>query len=131
MKHFLSRIIRLFGPLIILFLLLIFIGLFYTGFPKEIYETYVIKKIFRENENIQCIDKLVSQKDFSACFDVYLTTNNNRKFVLTNVQIKNNEIVFVRLMRTNEYFEWLETLDTGNEELYKDLRPVINKINDY
>lgn len=126
-----SIVFRVFLFLVLFFSVFITICLFFIGAPKEFYETSLIKKTFYENENIANIDRMVSQKDFSVCFDVYFTTTKNKKFVVTNVQIKDKEVVFVRFFKTNEDYEWLVSIDTGDKKLYENLSILLNNINDY
>ena len=51
--------------------------------------------------------------------------------MVTNVQIKNKEVVFVRFFKTNEDYEWLVSIDTGDKKLYENLSILLNNINDY
>ena len=96
---------------VIIIVLLILIGCD-CNFIKYNYETSRIKKQFNQSMNVINISKMVSQKDFDACYDIYFTSHHGIDFVITHVRIKNKGIIFYKIFKTDEDFNWLEECKT-------------------
>lgn len=108
---------------VIIIVLLILIGCD-CNFIKYNYETSRIKKQFNQSMNVINISKMVSQKDFDACYDIYFTSHHGIDFVITHVRIKNKEIIFYKIFKTDEDFNWLEECKTHSntvDELLKEI----------
>lgn len=94
-------------------------------FGDAILETSRIKSFFLNNKNIQRIERMVSQKDFSACYDVYFTSNNGKKYVFLNVCIENEKIVFYKLFQIDSQYKRGTEIETDSYDVSEQLDKLI------
>ena len=81
-------------------------------FGEVIAEKKAIKALFNHNKNVQKVVKMVSQKDFSACYTVYYISKNGEKYAFENVHIENNIIMFYKLYKTDSHYNWINKIET-------------------
>lgn len=113
-KRIIKRIVRIF---LLIFVLLLCWLIWELKYIPYAYETHCIKQQFLKNENVAHIDKMDSQKDFEACYDVYFTSKKGTKFVITNVQIKDGKIKFYTVSKTDDDFNRIQKFDPKSENL--------------
>ena len=111
------------GYCIFVLFIVLFLG-FYLNIFTYVYDTIRIKKEFWTNNYVAKIDKMVSQKDFEACYDIYITLINQKKFVICDVKIKDNEIIVYKIFKSDNEFNWLDKCETNSHIL----KQVLNEI---
>ena len=111
-----------------IFLILFCIWLFaeIIIFGDAIFEKNKIKSFFVHDQNVQKVVKMVSQKDFSACFDVYCILKNGEKYVFVNVRIENEKICFYKFFKTDSQLKWIEEIKTDSNIVAEQLEKFRN-----
>lgn len=105
------------GLIILVFLLLITVSwsiIELTIFGDAIIETAKIKSFFNNHISVQRVVKMESQKDFSACYNVYFISTNSERYVFLNAHIENDQIYFYKFYKTDSQFNWIKEVPVNS-----------------